>query len=73
MEQTEQAIQQTTITLPYFDEEVSMLCLQDGTGYIPVIALCKMLGLRMLRGISTGCNSTRETETSLHLLPGRFL
>src|SRR2546426_10138406 len=32
--------------LPYFDDEVPVLCLQDGTSYIPVVALCKMLGLR---------------------------
>ncbi len=46
MEETEQMIQQTTMILPYFDEEVPLLCLPDGSRYIPVIALCEMLGLR---------------------------
>ena len=46
MEETEQMIQQTTMVLPYFDEEVPLLCLPDGSRYIPVIALCEMLGLR---------------------------
>ena len=46
MEETGPAIQQATMILPYFDEKVSVLCLQDGSRYIPVIALCKMLGLR---------------------------
>jgi hypothetical protein len=41
-----QAIQQTTITLPYFDEEVPAIFLADGTTYLPVRALCRMLGLR---------------------------
>src|SRR5215467_13654455 len=42
----EQNIQQTTITLPYFDYEVPLLSLGDRGGYIPVVALCRMLGLR---------------------------
>jgi hypothetical protein len=41
-----QAIQQSTMTLPYFDEEVPVLYLADGTAYLPVRALCRMLGLR---------------------------
>ena len=45
-EHTEQVIQQTTMILPYFDHEVPVLCLEDGARYIPVVALCKMLGLR---------------------------
>lgn len=45
-EQSEQVIQQTTMILPYFDYEVPVLCLSDGSRYIPVIALCEMLGLR---------------------------
>jgi len=32
--------------LPYFNEEMSVLCLQDGSRYIPMVALCRMLGLR---------------------------
>src|SRR6266516_5478653 len=41
-----QAVQQTTMMLPYFDEEVPALFLADGTAYFPVKALCRMLGLR---------------------------
>jgi hypothetical protein len=41
-----QAIQQTTMMLPYFDEEVPALFLADGTAYFPVKSLCNMLGLR---------------------------
>ena len=41
-----QAIQQTTLILPYFDEEVPVVYLADGTAYLPVRALCRMLGLR---------------------------
>ncbi len=41
-----QAIQQTTMMLPYFDEEVPVFYLADGTAYLPVRALCRMLGLR---------------------------
>jgi hypothetical protein len=39
-------VRQTTITLPYFDYEVPVLSVEDGTRYIPVIVLCEMLGLR---------------------------
>ncbi|SRR6266446_2451600 len=39
-------IQQTTMRLPYFDEEVPAIYLADGTAYLPVRALCRMLGLR---------------------------
>ena len=46
VEQTEQAIQQTTIVLPYFHDEVLVLYLQDGRRYVPVVVLCRMFGLR---------------------------
>jgi hypothetical protein len=39
-------VRQATITLPFFDYEVPILYVEDGTRYIPVIALCEMLGLR---------------------------
>jgi hypothetical protein len=45
VEQEPQTIQQTTMILPYFDYEVPFLSLGDGAGYIPVAALCRMLGL----------------------------
>src|SRR5256885_7266069 len=40
------AIRQTTMMLPYFDEEIPVLYLADGTAYLPVRSLCRMLGLR---------------------------
>ncbi len=40
------SIRQATIVLPYFGEEVPMLYLADGTAYLPVRSLCRMLGLR---------------------------
>jgi hypothetical protein len=40
------ALRQTSIVLPYFDEEVPVLYLADGTAYLPVRPLCRMLGLR---------------------------
>ena len=45
VEQDAQTIQQTTTILPYFDYEVPLLSLGDSSGYIPVVALCRMLGL----------------------------
>lgn len=44
--QQEQRVKQATIVLPYFDEEVPVLYLADGTAYLPVKSLCHMLGLR---------------------------
>src|SRR6266702_4252779 len=41
-----QSIRQATIVLPYFDEEVPVLYLADGTAYLPVRSLCRMFGLR---------------------------
>ncbi len=41
----EQEIYQTTMVLPFFHEEVPVLSLGNGTRYIPVIALCTILGL----------------------------
>jgi len=45
VEQETQTIHQTTMILPYFDYEVPFLSLGDRVGYIPVAALCRMLGL----------------------------
>lgn len=45
MEAREPVVRQTTITLPYFEQELPAMYMADGTGYIPVIALCQMLGL----------------------------
>ena len=44
--QQEQVVKQSTIVLPYFDEEVPVLYLADDTAYLPVRSLCHMLGLR---------------------------
>ena len=41
-----QVVQQSTMILPHFDYEVPILYIADGTAYVPVIALCEMLGLR---------------------------
>ncbi len=38
-------VQQGVMTLPYFDEESPIVYLADGAGSIPVVALCRMLGL----------------------------
>ncbi len=45
MNENEQVVRQTTMILPYFDYEVPVLYLRNGTPYIPVMALCEMLGL----------------------------
>jgi hypothetical protein len=44
-------IWQATVTLPHFHCEVPVLYLADGAPYIPVRALCAMLGLRAERHI----------------------
>jgi hypothetical protein len=44
-------VQQGTMILPYFDDEVPIVSLADGTGYIPVVALCRMLGISPRRHI----------------------
>jgi hypothetical protein len=46
MDEQAHCVRQATITLPFFDYEVPVLSLDDGRRYIPVIALCEMLGLR---------------------------
>jgi hypothetical protein len=45
-EYTLQVVRQTTITLPYLDDEVPVLYLTDGRPYIPVFAVCRALGIR---------------------------
>ena len=49
--QVKQVVQQSTMILPHFDYEVPILYVADGTAYVPVIALCEMLGLRADRHI----------------------
>lgn len=46
VEEHSEQIRQTTITLSYFEYEIPVLYVSDETAYIPVIELCKMLGLR---------------------------
>jgi hypothetical protein len=41
-----EVVAQTTITLPFLDEEVPALYLADGRPYIPVFAVCHALGIR---------------------------
>src|SRR5215472_14804577 len=43
--ETKPSVQQAVMTLPYFDDEVPIVYLADAAGYIPVVALCRMLGL----------------------------
>jgi len=50
-EHVKQVVQQSTMILPDFDYEVPILYLADGTAYVPVIALCEMLGLHAGRHI----------------------
>lgn len=40
-----QDIRQATMILPYFNHEVAVVYLADGSAYLPVRALCRMLGL----------------------------
>ncbi len=44
-------IQQADVYLPYFHYKMPVLLLADGTIYIPVRELCRMLGLRADRHI----------------------
>jgi hypothetical protein len=46
MHQQQRVIEQTMIRLPHFEEEVPALVTEDGMLYIPVIAICRMLGIR---------------------------
>lgn len=48
---SEQVVQQGTIILPHFHYEMPVLYLADGATYVPVRALCAMLGLRAERHI----------------------
>jgi hypothetical protein len=45
MREERPVVQQGVMTLPYFDDEIPVVYLSDGTCYIPVVALCRMLGL----------------------------
>jgi len=45
MREERPVVQQGSMILPYFNEEVPIVSLADGTGYIPVVALCRMFGL----------------------------
>src|SRR5215469_14210166 len=45
MGENKPSVQQAVMTLPYFDYEVPIVYLADSAGYIPVVALCRMLGL----------------------------
>ncbi len=42
----QEVIAQTTVTLPFLDDEVPALYLADGRLYIPVCAVCHALGIR---------------------------
>lgn len=40
-----EVVEQTTVTLPFLDEEVPALNMADGRVYIPVYAVCQALGI----------------------------
>jgi len=42
----QKTIRQETLTLPYFNEDVPVLSREDEAPYIPVVALCRMLGIQ---------------------------
>src|SRR6266446_10100402 len=42
----QEVIEQTTVILPFLDDEVPALSLADGRLYIPVYAVCHALGIR---------------------------
>jgi hypothetical protein len=44
-ESQQEVIAQTTVTLPFLDDEVPALYLADGRLYIPVCAVCRALGI----------------------------
>ena len=46
VEESPEQIRQTTTVLSYFEYEIPVLYVSDETAYIPVVELCKMLGLR---------------------------
>lgn len=75
MVEQEEYVRQATITLRYGVYEVPVLSLGNDTRYIPVIALCEMLGLCLSYGRWTVYDATRETQISLHLhrQGGQFL
>ncbi len=39
-------IEQRTITLPFLDDEVPVLSLEDGRLFVPVYKVCQALGIR---------------------------
>jgi hypothetical protein len=45
-ESRQEVIEQTTVTLPFLDDQVPALCLADRRVYIPVRAVCHALGIR---------------------------
>src|SRR5258708_9111419 len=45
-ESQQEVIAQTTVTLPFLNDEVPALYLADGRPYIPVCAVCRALGIR---------------------------
>jgi hypothetical protein len=46
VDEHQQEVRQLMVTLPYFHYDVPVLYLRDGAPYIPIIALCRILGLR---------------------------
>ena len=46
MDESQEVVKQTTITLPFLDDEVPALYLANGRQYVPVCAVCHALGIR---------------------------
>ena len=53
MDQSKPVVQQATMLLSHVEYEVPVLYMADGTVYVPVMARCEMLGLRMVCGMWT--------------------
>lgn len=41
-----EVVMQTTARLPFLDDQVPVLSLSDGRPYVPVFAVCRVLGIR---------------------------
>jgi hypothetical protein len=68
IDQSKQDIQQAPMLLSHVEYEAPVLYLADGTSYVPVMALCEMLGLRMLCGMWTVCTCCQD---GFYCIPAR--
>ena len=68
IDQSKQDVQQATMLLSHVEYEAPVLYLADGTSYVPVMALCEMLGLRRLCGMWTVCTCCQD---GFYCIPAR--